>query len=63
MLKQLNSLTLNDTYSCLSGLEVTHQTAMREVPGLIPDSSMDFNDCFFCFVFVVLLLFVQKTFL
>jgi len=47
MLKQLNSLTLNDTYSCLGGLEVTHQTAMLEVPGLIPGSSMDFNDCFF----------------
>ena len=32
-LKQLNSLNTIDTFSCFVGPEVTHQTAVREVPG------------------------------
>ena len=32
---RLNSLTLNDTFSCLCGQEVTHQPAVRDVPGSI----------------------------
>jgi len=37
-LKQLNSLTSIDTFSCLGDREVTLQTAVREVPGSIPGS-------------------------
>jgi len=29
---------LRDTFSCLGGQEVTHQTGMREIPGSIPGS-------------------------
>jgi len=30
----LNRLTVNDTFSCIGGLEVTHQTAVPAVPGM-----------------------------
>jgi len=33
LLKQLNSLTPIEAVSCLSCVEVTHRTAVREVPG------------------------------
>jgi len=48
-LKELNSLTTIDTFSCLSGLEVTHQTAAREVPGSIPGSDKDIVFVFVAF--------------
>jgi len=35
-LKQINSLTSINTFSCLDGREVTHPPGMGEVPGLIP---------------------------
>jgi len=41
-LKRLNSLTTIDTFSCLGGPEVTHHSAVREVPGSIPDSGKAF---------------------
>jgi len=34
-LKPLNSLTLIETFSCLGTIEVTHQPAVRDVPGSI----------------------------
>jgi len=37
-LKQLNGLTSIDTFNCLAGLDVIHQTVLREVRG----SSKDF---------------------
>jgi len=37
-LKQLNSLTLIDKFSCLGARAVTLQTSEREVPGSIPGS-------------------------
>jgi len=38
------------TFSCLVVLEVTHQTAAREVTGSISDSGNDFYVfCVFCF--------------
>jgi len=43
-LKQLNSSTAINTFSCLGGLEVTHQTAVPEVPGSIPCSGKEFYD-------------------
>jgi len=49
VLKQLNSWTTIDTFICLGGSEVTHQTAVREVPCSIPGSGKDFNVAFlFC---------------
>jgi len=41
-LKQLTSLTTNDMFSCLKGAEVTHPTAVREVPCLIISSAKSF---------------------
>ena len=54
ILKQLNGLTAIDTFSCLDGLDVTHQTAERDYPGSIPGAGKDFYVCFF--VIVILLL-------
>ena len=51
-LRRLNILTLIDTSNCHGGLEVTHQTAMREVPGSISGSAKVFNVLIFCFVVV-----------
>jgi len=48
-LKQLNSLTSTDKFSCLGGLEVTLPTAVQEVPG----SGKYFYFCYLCFVVVV----------
>jgi len=54
-LKQLNSLTTNDTFSWLVGPEVT--SGMLEVPGSIPAHGKDFNVWFsillLCFYFFV----------
>ena len=58
-LQQLNSLATIDTFSCFGGLEITHQTAMREVPDSIPGSDNGFYVWFVCFVVNVFLLFVQ----
>ena len=41
-LKQLKSLTLIDTFSCLKGREVTRQAGLREVPDSIPGYVKDF---------------------
>jgi len=46
-LKQLNTLTSIDTFSCLNGLDVTHQTVMREFPDLIPGFGKDLYVCLF----------------
>jgi len=64
-LKQLNSLTSTDKFSCLGGLEVTHLTAVRQVPGSTPGSGKYFYVCYllFCcclFLFVLNTLFVIK---
>ena len=45
-LTQLISLTTIDTCSWLSGLALTHQTAVREAPSSIPGSGEDFYVCF-----------------
>jgi len=37
-LKQSDSLTTINRLSCHGGLEITHQTAVQEVPGSIPYS-------------------------
>jgi len=59
-LKQLNRLTAIDTSSCLSGRDVTLQTAVQEVPGSMSGSDKGLFLCFFCFVVVVILLLVQN---
>ena len=46
-LKHLNSLTNIDSVSWLGDLEVTHRTAMPQVPGSIPSSEKDIYVCFF----------------
>ena len=46
-LKQFNSLTISDTFSCLGGREVTHQIAVPKVPGSIKTSVVIFD--FLCF--------------
>jgi len=61
MLKQLNSLTSINTFSCLGGRKVTLQTGVRVVPGSIPGSGKGFCMFAFCFVVVVLLFVVQKS--
>ena len=53
-LKQLNSLTLSNTFSCLGGREVTHRTA---VPGSIMTSVVMFA----FYALVAFLLFWCKT--
>jgi len=58
--KKLNSLTTIDALSWLGGAVVTHTLWVQEVPGSIPSSDKDFYVWFFCFVVVVLLLFVKK---
>ena len=50
-LKQFKSLTLV-TFSCLSGLQVTHRTAVLEVQGSIPGSEY-FYVCFYVSLFVL----------
>ena len=40
--KQLNSLTLIDTLSCLGGAVVTHPLWVQEAPGSIPGSGKGF---------------------
>ena len=55
-LKQLNSSTSVDMLNCRCGLEVPHQTVVREVLGSITCSGKDFYVC----VFVLLLLFLPK---
>jgi len=59
MLKQLYILTTIDVFS---GLEVTHQTAVPEVFGSVPDSDKDFCVCYFV-VFVAFLLLSPKPLL
>jgi len=58
-LKQLNSLTTIDTFSCLGGPVVTRPTGVQKVPGLIPDFGNDFlfNFLLCCCVFT----FLSKT--
>ena len=58
---QLNTLTSIDTFSCLNGLDVTHQTAMREFPGLIPSSGKDLYVCSFVLLLGWFYFFVQNT--
>jgi len=58
--KQLNSLTTLDTFSWLGGAVVTHSLWMQEVSGSISGSGKGFYVWLFCFVVVVLLLFVPK---
>jgi len=57
-LKQLNSLTIFDTFGWLVDSEATHPTGVQEVPSSI--SSRDFYVIFSVFVIVVFLLFCQK---
>jgi len=57
-LKQLNSLTIFDTFGWLVGSEATHPTGVQEVPSSI--SSRDFYVLFSVFVIVVFLLFLSK---
>ena len=59
-LKQLNSLTSIDAFSCLDGQEVTLKTGMWEVLGSIPGPGKDFYVCFFVLL-LLLCFFVQKT--
>jgi len=59
-LKQFKSLTTIETLICHSGLYVTHQTALPEVPGSIPGSDKDLYVCFFWFVVVVFNIWTPK---
>jgi len=53
---------LIDTFSCLVGVEVMHQTVVRKVLGLIFDSGKDFHvNSFVLLLFNCLYLFVQNT--
>jgi len=57
MLKQLNSLTLIETLSCLVKTEV------QEILGSIPGSGKDFYVCCFGLLLLCFYFFVQKTFI
>jgi len=57
-LKMFNSLTSIDVFSCLCGPEVTHQSAVPEVPGLI--RAMMFMVAFVCVGVVEFLLYCPK---
>jgi len=52
-----------DKVSWLGGPEVTHRTAVPQVPGSIPGSDKDIYVCFFCLVFAYLLFWSHNTFL
>jgi len=54
-LRQLNTFTSLDTFSCLGGREVTLQTGVREAPGLVPGTGMS---AFFCFTVVIVVVVV-----
>ena len=60
-MKQLKSMTLINLFKLLDGLEVTHQIAVREVPGSIPDSGNDFYVCSLFCCCCVFYFFVQNT--
>ena len=47
-MNHLNSLTLIGTFNCLGSLQVTHYTAVRELPGSIPGSGKDIYVCCCC---------------
>ena len=57
-LKQLNSLTSIDVFICIDGADVTHPTAVREVPGSIPGPGRIY--CLLV-VFVFYIFFVKNT--
>ena len=46
-------------FSCLGGLEVTRQTAVPDVPCLIPGSDLDVYVCFSVLLFLSVYLLVQ----
>jgi len=60
-LKQLNSLTSIDTFTCLFGCKVTHPTAVHQVPGLISGPFKDLYVCLFVLLLFPFLYFVFKT--
>jgi len=61
-LKQLKCLTTIDKFSCLGGLEVTHQTTVREDSGSMPGSGK-YVFIYFLFVVVMFYSFILTTFL
>jgi len=60
-LKQLNSLTSIDIFSCVGSLEVTQQTLMREVPGSIPGTGQGFKFVFLLLLMLCVYFFVNYT--